>query len=322
MPGAGGLGLFAQSGALGIAVLASADRRGLGVSDFASAGNRVDVSGNDLMQYWIDDDNTAAVGLYLESIGNPRKFSRIARGLAQRKPVIAVSSGVSAYGAPPGHRVRQTHVPSGAFGAMLRQAGVIRVENVHQLFDVAQLVIHQPLPGRTARRRRRQLGRAGRPHRAGGAQLGPRDLARPGLAAVGRDRRPVRGGPAGGVRGPGRRQRPDLFHPPARDRRRRRWWPPSATPPAPATRPAWRRSSGCPASTRRSRSRPLETPTGASSPRTPCPRTPSGRWPQRRATASGGPRIVATRSTRSTSTGRPRSSWSSRCSPTRPTAAR
>ena len=98
------------------------------------------------MQYWIDDDNTAAVGLYLESIGNPRKFSRIARGLAQRKPVIAVSSGVSAYGAPPGHRVRQTHMPAGAFGAMLRQAGVIRVENVHQLFDVAQLVIHQPLP--------------------------------------------------------------------------------------------------------------------------------------------------------------------------------
>ena len=146
MPSSGGLGLFAQSGALGIAVLASADRRGLGVSDFASAGNRVDVSGNDLMQYWIDDDNTAAVGLYLESIGNPRKFSRIARGLAQRKPVIAVSSGVSAYGAPPGHRIRQTHVPAGAFEAMLRQAGVIRVENVHQLFDVAQLVIHQPLP--------------------------------------------------------------------------------------------------------------------------------------------------------------------------------
>ncbi len=146
LPSAGGLGLFAQSGALGIAILASADRRGLGVSDFASAGNRVDVSGNDLMQYWIDDDTTAAVGLYLESIGNPRKFSRIARALAQRKPVIAVSSGVSAYGAPPGHKVRQTSAPAGAFRALLRQAGVIRVENVHQLFDVAQLVIHQPLP--------------------------------------------------------------------------------------------------------------------------------------------------------------------------------
>ncbi len=145
-PSSGGLGLFAQSGALGIAVLASADRRGLGVSTFASAGNRVDVSGNDLMQYWIDDPQSHAVGLYLESMGNPRKFSRIARSLSTTKPVIVVSSGVSAYGAPPGHRVRETHVPTGAFTAMLRQAGVIRVENVHQLFDVAQLVIHQPLP--------------------------------------------------------------------------------------------------------------------------------------------------------------------------------
>ncbi|WP_411285299.1 GNAT family N-acetyltransferase [Lapillicoccus sp.] len=146
MPRAGTLGLFAQSGALGIAVLASAARRGLGVSVFASAGNRVDVSGNDLMQYWIDDPQTDVVGLYLESMGNPRKFSRIARHLAQSKPVIVVSSGVSSYGAPPGHRTRPTNVPPEAFDAMLRQAGVIRVENIHQLFDVAQLVLHQPLP--------------------------------------------------------------------------------------------------------------------------------------------------------------------------------
>jgi acyl-CoA synthetase (NDP forming)/GNAT superfamily N-acetyltransferase len=146
LPPAGTLGLFSQSGALGIAVLASAARRNLGVSIFASAGNRVDVSGNDFMQYWIDDDDTHAVGLYLESVGNPRKFSRIARQLSLRKPVIVVKSAVSAYGVPPGHRVRATNVPPGAFDAMLRQAGVIRVENVHQLFDVAQLVVHQPLP--------------------------------------------------------------------------------------------------------------------------------------------------------------------------------
>src|SRR5665647_3408638 len=87
MPPAGTLGLFSQSGALGIAVLASAARRNLGISIFASAGNRVDVSGNDFMQYWIDDDDTHAVGLYLESVGNPRKFSRIARQLSMRKPV-------------------------------------------------------------------------------------------------------------------------------------------------------------------------------------------------------------------------------------------
>ncbi len=146
LPPAGTLGLFSQSGALGIAVLASAARRNLGVSIFASAGNRVDVSGNDFMQYWIDDDDTCAVGLYLESVGNPRKFSRIARQLSMRKPVIVVKSAVSAFGVPPGHRVRATNVPPAAFDAMLRQAGVIRVENVHQLFDVAQLVVHQPLP--------------------------------------------------------------------------------------------------------------------------------------------------------------------------------
>ena len=146
LPPAGRFGLFAQSGALGVAVLASAARRNLGVSVFASAGNRVDVSGNDFMQYWIDDDDTTAVGLYLESMGNPRKFSRIARHLASTKPVIVVKSGVSSYGVPPGHRARATRVPPAAFDAMLRQAGVIRVENVHQLFDVAQLVVHQPLP--------------------------------------------------------------------------------------------------------------------------------------------------------------------------------
>jgi acyl-CoA synthetase (NDP forming)/RimJ/RimL family protein N-acetyltransferase len=146
LPPVGRLGLFAQSGALGIAVLASAARRGLGISVFASAGNRVDVSGNDFMQYWIDDDDTDVVGLYLESMGNPRKFSRIARRLASTKPVIVVKSGVSSYGVPPGHRARPTRVRPEAFDAMLRQAGVIRVENVHQMFDVAQLLAHQPLP--------------------------------------------------------------------------------------------------------------------------------------------------------------------------------
>ncbi|GGB20977.1 GNAT family N-acetyltransferase [Flexivirga endophytica] len=146
MPGRGRFGLFAQSGALGIAVLDFAERRGLGLTDFVSTGNRVDVSGNDVMQAWMDDDRTEAVGLYLESMGNPRKFSRIARRLSLQKPVIVVKSGVSSYGVPPGHRVRPTHISPDAFSSMLRQAGVIRVENLHQMFDVAQLVVNQPIP--------------------------------------------------------------------------------------------------------------------------------------------------------------------------------
>ncbi|MDO5738751.1 MAG: GNAT family N-acetyltransferase [Ornithinimicrobium sp.] len=146
VPGHGGLGLFAQSGALGVTVLSSAQRRGLGISTFASAGNRVDISGNDLMQYWLDDEDTRAVGLYLESMGNPRKFSRIARKLASIKPVIVVKSGAGGQKAPAGHHVRSTRERPEAFAQMLKQAGVIRAENVHQLFDVAQLVINQPLP--------------------------------------------------------------------------------------------------------------------------------------------------------------------------------
>ncbi|PWJ49277.1 Acyl-CoA synthetase (NDP forming) [Quadrisphaera granulorum] len=146
VPPPGGLGLFSQSGALGITVLDAANRRGLGISTFVSAGNRADVSGNDCMQYWQDDPATTVVGLYLESVGNPRKFSRVARGLARTKPVVVVKSGVSSFTVPPGHAVRETRAPREALDAMLRQAGVIRVDNVHQLFDVAQLLKTQPLP--------------------------------------------------------------------------------------------------------------------------------------------------------------------------------
>ena len=146
LPGEGGLALFSQSGALGVAVLSSAERRGLGLSSFVSAGNRADVSGNDMMQFWADDPRTEVVGLYLESVGNPRKFSRVARRLARVKPTIVVKSGTSRYGVPPGHQVRHSEAPPEAFDAMLRQAGVIRCENLHQLFDVAQIVSTQPLP--------------------------------------------------------------------------------------------------------------------------------------------------------------------------------
>ncbi len=146
IPQHGRLALFSQSGALGVAILASIDRRGLGISSFVSAGNRADVSGNDCLQFWADDPRTSVVGMYLESVGNPRKFSRVARALARRKPVVVVKSGVSEFGVPPGHAVRSSHAPPGAFDAMLRQAGVIRTENLHQLFDVAQILLAQPRP--------------------------------------------------------------------------------------------------------------------------------------------------------------------------------
>ncbi len=146
MPPRGRAGFFCQSGALGLAILENVQRRGLGLSTFASAGNRADVSGNDLLQYWEEDEATEVVLLYLESIGNPRKFSRIARRVSRRKPVVAVRSGRATQGVPMGHAVRPFSVPKEAVDAMFRQAGVIQVDTLTEMFDVAQLVAHQPLP--------------------------------------------------------------------------------------------------------------------------------------------------------------------------------
>ena len=146
MPPRGRAGFFCQSGALGVAILEKVARRGLGLSSFVSAGNRADVSGNDLLQYWEEDASTEVVLLYLESIGNPRKFSRVARRVSRRKPVIAVRSGRTTQGVPMGHAVRSIIAPQAAVDAMFRQAGVIQVDTLDEMFDVAQLVAHQPLP--------------------------------------------------------------------------------------------------------------------------------------------------------------------------------
>ncbi|WP_457189355.1 bifunctional acetate--CoA ligase family protein/GNAT family N-acetyltransferase [Nocardioides sp. P5_E3] len=146
MPPRGRAGFFCQSGALGSAILEKVQNRGLGLTTFVSAGNRADVSGNDLLQYWEEDDATEVVLLYLESIGNPRKFSRIARRVSRRKPIVAVRSGRSSQGVPMGHAVRKIGAPGEAVDAMFRQAGIIQVESLEEMFDVAQLLAHQPLP--------------------------------------------------------------------------------------------------------------------------------------------------------------------------------
>lgn len=145
-PAPGRVGLFCQSAPLAVSLLAAVSRRGLGLAEFVSAGHRADVSGNDLMQFWADDDGTDVVGLYLESIGNPRKFSRIARRLSQLKPVVVVTTGRSGQVVPPGHAVRPTHAPPRALDEVLRQSGVVRVDNTHQLLDLVQVFAHQPLP--------------------------------------------------------------------------------------------------------------------------------------------------------------------------------
>ncbi|HEY7274273.1 MAG TPA: GNAT family N-acetyltransferase [Actinoplanes sp.] len=142
LPGTGRVGFFSQSGALGIALLAEADRRGLGLSSFVSAGNRADVSGNDLLQYWEDDPGTDAVLLYLETFGNPRKFARLARRISRIKPLVAVASATR----PPGLAGDVPGPDANAVTALFARSGVIRVDTVAELFDVGVLLAHQPLP--------------------------------------------------------------------------------------------------------------------------------------------------------------------------------
>lgn len=147
-PPPGPIGFLSQSGGLGIAIIEAASRIGLGLSSFVSVGNKADVSGNDLLEYWEQDPGTAVLLLYLESFGNPRRFARIARRVAARKPIVAVKSGRS----PAGARASASH--TGALlstsdvtvDALFRQSGVIRTDTMQELFDIGALLAAQPVP--------------------------------------------------------------------------------------------------------------------------------------------------------------------------------
>ena len=143
----GNIGFSSQSGALGLALLEAADSRGLGLSAFVSIGNKADVSSNDLLEWWEDDEATDVVLLYVESFGNPRRFGRLARRVARRKPILALKSGTSATG----QRAASSHTAALAGSeagveALFDQAGVIRATSLEELIDVATLLSSQPEP--------------------------------------------------------------------------------------------------------------------------------------------------------------------------------
>ncbi|WP_052851359.1 bifunctional GNAT family N-acetyltransferase/acetate--CoA ligase family protein [Streptomyces avicenniae] len=154
LPRAGRIGLFTQSAAIGMAVLAELERRGAGgagqagLSTFVSAGNRADVSGNDLLQYWDEDPATGVALMYLESVGNPRKFTRLARRTAASgTPVVVVRGGRHSGGVPPhGHDVPRGVTPEATVSDLMRQAGVIEVDTATDLVDTGLLLAQQPLP--------------------------------------------------------------------------------------------------------------------------------------------------------------------------------
>ena len=147
MPPPGGIGLMSQSGGVGFAALQYAARSGVGISSFVSAGNKADVSGNDLLCAWEHDDETRVCALYLESFGNPRKFARIAARVSRQKPVVVVKAGRSVAGEP-GLRVASpgAATPDIAVDSLFEQAGVTRVDSLAGLLDVASLFDLAPLP--------------------------------------------------------------------------------------------------------------------------------------------------------------------------------
>jgi acetate---CoA ligase (ADP-forming) len=146
-PPRGNVAMSTQSGALGLAILDYAKELGIGISSFVSVGNKADVSGNDLIQYWAEDPHTSVILLYLESFGNPKKFGEIARRVGRTKPIVAVKAGRSMAGS----RAATSHTGALATNdvvvdALFRQAGVIRTERLEEMFDVAALLSHQPVP--------------------------------------------------------------------------------------------------------------------------------------------------------------------------------
>jgi acetyl coenzyme A synthetase (ADP forming)-like protein len=146
-PVAGNVAFSSQSGALGEAILALLRERGLGLSTFVSLGNKADVSGNDLLEYWEADPQSDVVLMYLESFGNPQRFLEICQRVSKKKPIIAVKSGRTAAGA----RAAASHTGSlagadNAVESLFAQSGVIRATSIEELFVYASAFASQPIP--------------------------------------------------------------------------------------------------------------------------------------------------------------------------------
>ncbi len=147
-PPEGRIAFMSQSGALGIAVINMANQLGLGMSSFVSIGNKADVSPNDLLCYWAEDERTEVVLLYIESFGNPRRFAELVRHIGRDKPVVVVKSGRSAAGrrAASSHTGALLASSDTTVDALLRQVGVTRTDTLEEMFDVAAVFANQPVP--------------------------------------------------------------------------------------------------------------------------------------------------------------------------------
>jgi len=142
----GPIGVFCQSAPAAFMLTSMFAKQDLGISTMVSGGHRADVSGNSALQYWLTDDDTKVACLYLESIGNPRKFARVAKRLSQEKPIVTFGAGLANYVLPPGHPVRESNNDRALLDQLLRRSGVIIASDTQELVNIAQLLAYQPLP--------------------------------------------------------------------------------------------------------------------------------------------------------------------------------
>jgi acyl-CoA synthetase (NDP forming) len=151
-PRTGVAGLVMQSGGLGLAMVEQLSRLGIGISSFASVGNKLDVSGNDMLLWWEHDDVTRLAVLYIESFGNPRKFARTARRVSATMPILTVlaGQGYGIHAAAGQQTAARPAVPLGSREALFEQAGVIVTRGYGELIEATALLATQPVPaGRT-----------------------------------------------------------------------------------------------------------------------------------------------------------------------------
>jgi acyl-CoA synthetase (NDP forming)/GNAT superfamily N-acetyltransferase len=146
-PAAGTAGLVMQSGGIGFAMVGHLSRLGIGISSFASVGNKLDVSSNDMLMWWEQDGQTKLAVLYIESFGNPRKFARTARRVGARMPVLTVHAGRS----EAGQQAAASHTaaiatPLVSREALFEQAGIIATPGFGELVEATALLAAQPPP--------------------------------------------------------------------------------------------------------------------------------------------------------------------------------
>jgi len=144
-PMLGRIGFISQSGAFGVAALDYLTGKQIGISRFISFGNRADVDEVEILEYFLEDNETKVILMYIENIVNGRRFIKIASEVTKKKPIVAIKTGKTEAGA----RAALSHTGALAgsdkvYDGVFKQVGILRAENMHEFFNIAKALVLQP----------------------------------------------------------------------------------------------------------------------------------------------------------------------------------